>query len=58
MLVSENAIKTIAIMLSNSTLDCYWRVLPYSLMVGSYDRTQHVIILDMDLGKFYLTINL
>lgn len=57
MLGSENAIKTIVIMLSSWTLYCYWSILPYNVMIGTYDRAQHVIILNMDLVQFYLIIN-
>ena len=34
----------------------YWRILPYNHIVGSYDRIQHVIIMDLDLVHFYLTM--
>jgi hypothetical protein len=32
----------------------YWRILQYNFNLGSYDRLQHVIILDLNLVHFYL----
>jgi hypothetical protein len=35
----------------------YWRKLSSNLMIGSYERTHLVIVLDLKLVKFYLNIN-
>ena len=35
----------------------YRKILSYNLIVGSYDKIQHVIILDLDLVQFYLNIS-
>jgi hypothetical protein len=34
----------------------YWRILLYDLIVESYDRIQHVTIMDLDLVQFYFNI--
>ena len=56
MLNSENTIKTTAIYYHNQLFIFYWRVLPYNFIVGSYDRIQHVITMDLNLVQFYLNM--
>ena len=34
-----------------------WRILRYNLIVESYDRIQHVTIMDLDLVQFYFNID-
>ena len=35
----------------------YRKILPYNPILGSYERIQHSIILDLALDQFYLNIN-
>lgn len=57
MLISENTIKTTAIILSNQLYIFYWRFLPYNLIIASYDIAQHVMILDLSLVQLNLNIH-
>ena len=53
MLNSENTIKKChGIIIVNYAL-FYQRKLPYKLIVGSYDKIQHVMILNLDLVQLY-----
>ena len=54
MIKSENTFRTACY--HNELCIFYRKILPYNHVVGSYDRTHHVIIWDLDFVEFYLNI--
>ena len=49
----RNTIKTSTLYYHYQLCIFYWRILPQDPIIGSYNKIQHVITLDLDLVQFY-----